>query len=157
MGGMDARWPAAASPGVAGRRGSIGRSPVERLDRARYTTILSPISATTTANPGAQCRDRQGMGETRDLGGRGTRSQYDAENVVPRIRQGEPLPESEPGAATPFAPRCTKDLIEVWDLMDALGPGSQALLGGYGSLWRRPRTALPLVMGNEPLPDDPIA
>jgi hypothetical protein len=25
---------------------------------------------------------------------------------------GEPLPESEQGAATPFAPRCTKDLIE---------------------------------------------
>jgi hypothetical protein len=47
--------------------------------------------------------------------------------------------------------------IEVWDLMDALGRGSQAVLGGYGSLWRRPRTALPLVMGNEPLPDDPIA
>jgi hypothetical protein len=41
--------------------------------------------------------------------------------------------------------------------MDALGRGSQAVLGGYGSLWRRPRTALPLVMGNEPLPDDPIA
>jgi hypothetical protein len=47
--------------------------------------------------------------------------------------------------------------IKVWDLLDTLGRGCQAVLGGYGSLWRRPRTALPLVMGSEPLPDDPIA
>jgi hypothetical protein len=49
--------------------------------------------------------------------------------------------------------RCVSILhsIEVWDLLDALGRGSQAVLGGYDSLWRRPRTALPLVMGSEPL------
>jgi hypothetical protein len=28
--------------------------------------------------------------------------------------------------------------IEVWDLLDALGRGSQVELGGYDSLWRSP-------------------
>lgn len=29
--------------------------------------------------------------------------------------------------------------IEAWDLLDALGRGSDAVLGGYGSQWRRPQ------------------
>ena len=37
--------------------------------------------------------------------------------------------------------------IEAWDLMDALAKGSDAVLGGYGSHWRRPRHALELLLG----------
>jgi hypothetical protein len=37
--------------------------------------------------------------------------------------------------------------IEVWDLLDALARGSDAVLGGYGSHWRKPRLALGLLLG----------
>ena len=37
--------------------------------------------------------------------------------------------------------------IEAWDLLDALGKGSDAVLGGYGSPWRSPRNALGLLLG----------
>ncbi len=46
--------------------------------------------------------------------------------------------------------------IEAWDLLDALSRGSDAVLGGYGSLWRKPRMALYLIMDRVPLPDDDI-
>jgi superfamily II DNA or RNA helicase len=44
--------------------------------------------------------------------------------------------------------------IEAWDLMDALAKGSEAVLGGYGSQWRRPRCALELLLGEAELPGD---
>lgn len=47
--------------------------------------------------------------------------------------------------------------IEAWDLLDALSRGSEAVLGTYGSPWRKPKAALGLVMVREPLPDDPVA
>lgn len=46
--------------------------------------------------------------------------------------------------------------IEAWDLLDALGRSSPAVLGGPGSLWRRPQAALGLLMGREPMPTDEI-
>lgn len=47
------------------------------------------------------------------------------------------------GTATPVQIHA----IEVWDLLDALARGSDAVLGGYGSPWRKPRQALGLLLG----------
>ena len=46
--------------------------------------------------------------------------------------------------------------IEAWDLMDALSKGSETVLGGYGSQWRRPRHALELLLGQAALPTDDL-
>ena len=46
--------------------------------------------------------------------------------------------------------------IEAWDLMDALGRGSDAVLGGYGSPWRRPKEALGLLLGLREPPTDAV-
>jgi len=46
--------------------------------------------------------------------------------------------------------------IEAWDLMDALARGSEAVLGGYGSQWRKPRHALELLLGGAPFPTEDI-
>ena len=46
--------------------------------------------------------------------------------------------------------------IEAWDLLDALTRGSDAVLGGYGSQWRKPRHALELLLGVAAPPTDEI-
>lgn len=46
--------------------------------------------------------------------------------------------------------------IEAWDLLDALARGSDAVLGGYGSQWRKPRQALELLLGEAKPPTDEI-
>jgi hypothetical protein len=46
--------------------------------------------------------------------------------------------------------------IEAWDLMDALARGADAVLGGYGSQWRKPRHALELLLGEARLPNEEI-
>jgi hypothetical protein len=46
--------------------------------------------------------------------------------------------------------------IEAWDLLDALGKGSNAVLGGYGSPWRNPRHALGLLLGQLDPPTEGI-
>lgn len=46
--------------------------------------------------------------------------------------------------------------IEAWDLLDALARGSEAVLGGYGSQWRKPRHALGLLLGDAAPPTDEI-
>jgi superfamily II DNA or RNA helicase len=44
--------------------------------------------------------------------------------------------------------------IEAWDLMDALARGSDAVLGGHGSQWRRPFHALGLLLGTAEPPSE---
>lgn len=44
--------------------------------------------------------------------------------------------------------------VEAWDLLDALGRGSEAVLGSFGSRWRNAEQAINLVMGEAVLPDD---
>ena len=46
--------------------------------------------------------------------------------------------------------------IEVWDLLDALARGSDAVLGGPGSPWRKPRQALGLLLGEVAAPTEPL-
>ncbi|NEX19066.1 helicase SNF2 [Thiorhodococcus mannitoliphagus] len=46
--------------------------------------------------------------------------------------------------------------VEAWDLLDALARGSEAVLGGVGSLWRKPRQALELLLGEAVPPDDVV-
>ena len=46
--------------------------------------------------------------------------------------------------------------IEAWDLLDALSRGSESVLGGAWSLWRRPEDSLGLVMGKKPYPTDDL-
>jgi hypothetical protein len=46
--------------------------------------------------------------------------------------------------------------IEAWDLLDALARGSDAVLGGYGSQWRKPRLALGLLLGELEPPTDEL-
>jgi hypothetical protein len=46
--------------------------------------------------------------------------------------------------------------VEAWDLLDVLGRGSEAVLGGPWSLWRRAEKALGLVMGDIARPDDEL-
>lgn len=44
--------------------------------------------------------------------------------------------------------------IEAWDLLSILGLGNDAVLGNDWSEWRKPEACLPLVTGEESLPDD---
>jgi hypothetical protein len=44
--------------------------------------------------------------------------------------------------------------IEAWDLLAILSAGNDAVLGNDWSEWRKPERCLPLVMGDEELPDD---
>ncbi len=46
--------------------------------------------------------------------------------------------------------------IEAWDLLDALSRGSESVLGGAWSRWKKPDDALPMVMGQHDLPDDDL-
>jgi hypothetical protein len=46
--------------------------------------------------------------------------------------------------------------IEAWGLLDALARGSEAVLGGYGSQWRKPRHALGLLLGQAEHPREAI-
>ena len=46
--------------------------------------------------------------------------------------------------------------IEAWDLLDALARGSDSVLGGYGSQWRKPRLALGLLLGELEPPTDEL-
>lgn len=46
--------------------------------------------------------------------------------------------------------------VEAWDLLDVLSRGSEAVLGGAWSEWRKAEEALALVMGDDPLPDDDL-
>ena len=46
--------------------------------------------------------------------------------------------------------------VEAWDLLDVLARGSEEVLGGAWSRWRRAADALPLVMGDTPLPQDDL-
>lgn len=46
--------------------------------------------------------------------------------------------------------------VEAWDLLDVLSRGSEAVLGGAWSQWRKAEEALALVMGDKPAPDDDL-
>ncbi len=46
--------------------------------------------------------------------------------------------------------------VEAWDLLDILSRGSDAVLGGMWSNWRRAADGLALVMGDEPPPKDDL-
>jgi len=46
--------------------------------------------------------------------------------------------------------------IEAWDLLDALSRGSDAVLGGIGSRWRKPEPALDLLMDRAAAPKDEL-
>ena len=46
--------------------------------------------------------------------------------------------------------------VEVWDLLEALSRGSDAVLGAHGSPWRSARKAIELVIGDKELPVDDI-
>jgi hypothetical protein len=46
--------------------------------------------------------------------------------------------------------------VEAWDLLDILSRGSEAVLGGAWSKWRRPEEALGFIMGEAPLPSDDL-
>jgi superfamily II DNA or RNA helicase len=45
--------------------------------------------------------------------------------------------------------------IEAWDLLRLLAEGNEHVLGGIGSRWMHPETALPLVLGELPIPEEP--
>lgn len=47
--------------------------------------------------------------------------------------------------------------IEAWDLLNILASGSDAVLGNAWSEWRKPEQALPVVMGQRPLPNEFVA
>lgn len=46
--------------------------------------------------------------------------------------------------------------VEAWDLLDVLSRGSESVLGGMWSKWRRADEALALVMGHTSPPDDDL-
>jgi superfamily II DNA or RNA helicase len=46
--------------------------------------------------------------------------------------------------------------VEAWDLLDALGRGTDAVLGGPWSRWRKAKDGLDLIMGLAPLPSDEL-
>ncbi len=44
--------------------------------------------------------------------------------------------------------------VEAWDLLDILSRGHESVLGNLYSPWRKPAEALPLVMGQQEVPED---
>jgi superfamily II DNA or RNA helicase len=44
--------------------------------------------------------------------------------------------------------------IEAWDMLCVLGVGSEQVLGNAWSNWRRPTEVIPIVMGEEKIPED---
>ncbi|MBI4028159.1 MAG: DEAD/DEAH box helicase family protein [Verrucomicrobia bacterium] len=46
--------------------------------------------------------------------------------------------------------------IEAWDLLNLLSRGSDVVFGNAFSNWRRPHEAMPLVLRQQPLPDDDV-
>lgn len=46
--------------------------------------------------------------------------------------------------------------VEAWDLLDVLSRGSEVVLGGGWSEWRKAEKALALVMSDKPLPEDDL-
>jgi hypothetical protein len=46
--------------------------------------------------------------------------------------------------------------VEAWDLLDVLSRGSESVLGGMWSKWRKPDESLPLVMGDIQPPTDDL-
>jgi superfamily II DNA or RNA helicase len=54
------------------------------------------------------------------------------------------------GTATPVQ----TDVEELWDLLDALNQGADHVLGRYGSRWRRPLAAIPVLTGQKVISDE---
>ena len=90
---------------------------------------------------------RKNLGEDRDA------EKPDANNLLAFLYQLSTCTKSMLLAtATPVQLRP----VEAWDLLDVLTRGSEAVLGGGWSPWRRPEVALPLVMGEDQPPEDDI-
>lgn len=90
---------------------------------------------------------RKNLGEDRDA------EKPDANNLLAFLYQLSTCTKSMLLAtATPVQLRP----VEAWDLLDVLTRGSEAVLGGGWSPWRRPEVALPLVMGDDQPPEDDI-
>jgi hypothetical protein len=54
------------------------------------------------------------------------------------------------GTATPVQ----TDVEELWDLLEVLNQGADHVLGRYGSRWRRPDAAIPVLTGERVIVDD---
>lgn len=90
---------------------------------------------------------RKNLGEDRDA------EKPDANNLLAFLYQMSSCTKSMLLAtATPVQLRP----VEAWDLLDVLSRGSEAVLGGGWSPWRRPEVALPLMMRDDPAPEDDI-
>ena len=90
---------------------------------------------------------RQNLGDGRDG------EKPDANNLLRYLYELSPRTSSMLLAtATPAQLRP----VEAWDLLDVLSRGSEAVLGGPWSLWRRAEQALGLVMGQIARPDDEV-
>ena len=54
------------------------------------------------------------------------------------------------GTATPIQ----TDVEELWDLLDILNKGADHVMGRFGSVWRQPRSVLPIVTGEKVITDE---
>ena len=54
------------------------------------------------------------------------------------------------GTATPVQ----TDVEELWDLLEVLNQGAEHVLGRYGSQWRRPAAAIPVLTGEKVIGDE---
>jgi hypothetical protein len=90
---------------------------------------------------------RQNLGDGRDA------EKPDPNNLLAYLYEISPRTKSMLLAtATPVQLRP----VEAWDLLDVLSRGSESVLGGMWSKWRKPEEALPLVMGDTQPPTDDL-
>lgn len=90
---------------------------------------------------------RQNLGDGRDA------EKADPNNLLAYLYEISPHTKSMLLAtATPVQLRP----VEAWDLLDILSRGSESVLGGMWSKWRKPEEALPLVMGDTQPPTDDL-
>jgi len=90
---------------------------------------------------------RQNLGDGRDA------ERPDPNNLLAFLYEISPRTKSMLLAtATPVQLRP----VEAWDLLDILSRGSEAVLGGMWSKWRKPEEALPLVIGSDQPPTDDL-
>lgn len=54
------------------------------------------------------------------------------------------------GTATPIQ----TDVEELWDLLEVLNKGAEHVLGRFGSIWRQPRAAIPILTGEKEITDE---
>ncbi len=141
-------YPQVGAEGIRKCPRRVGIVPTSRATfRCPDADILKTLDFECVIVDEAHNARRQNLGEGRDA------EKPDPNNLLAFLYEMSPRTKSMLLAtATPVQLRP----VEAWDLLDVLGRGSEAVLGGAWSRWRRADDALGLIMGVSNAPSDDI-